>query len=147
MCTTEIEEGKHHAERNDTVDRGGIGKNVHLPFATVLERVEDELKREGFGVLTRIDVRATLKEKLGVDMPRFVILGACNPSLAHAALTVEPQVGLLLPCNVVVRETGMRTVRVEAVNAHSLLGFFSEARLVPIAEEVTARLTRVVNAL
>jgi uncharacterized protein (DUF302 family) len=147
MCTTEVQAGRHHTGRNDTGDHGRIGKNVHLPFATVLERVENELKREGFGVLTRIDVRATLKEKLGVDLPRFMILGACNPSLAHAALTVEPQVGLLLPCNVVVRETGSRTVRVEAVNARSLLGFFSEARLVPIAEEVTTRLTRVVNAL
>jgi uncharacterized protein (DUF302 family) len=147
MCTTEDQAGRHHAGRNDVGEHAGIGKNVHLPFATTVERVEDELKREGFGVLTRIDVRATLREKLGVDIPRFVILGACNPSLAHAALTVEPRVGLLLPCNVVVRETGMRTVRVEAVNAKSLLGFFSEAKLEPIAEEVTARLSRVVNVL
>jgi uncharacterized protein (DUF302 family) len=132
---------------DDAGHRPGIGRNVHLPFATVLERVEEELKKEGFGVLTRIDLRATLAEKVGARLRPFVILGACNPGLAHRALGVEPGVGLLLPCNVVVREIGPRAVRVEAVNPHALMGLFPDVRLDPIAEEATDRLARVVNAL
>lgn len=125
----------------------GIGRTVSLPFATVLDRVTDELRKEGFGVLTRVDVKATLKEKLGREMAPFVILGACNPTLAHQALELEPEIGLMLPCNVVVRELAGGQVRVEAVNALAMMSLFPKADLGAIATDVNARLTRVVNAV
>ncbi len=125
----------------------GVGRTVSLPFGTVLDRVTDELRKEGFGVLTRVDVKATLKEKLGQEMAPFVILGACNPGLAHRALAIEPEVGLMLPCNVVVREVADGQVRVEAVNALAMMSLFPNVGLSAIATEVNARLTRVVNAV
>lgn len=125
----------------------GIGKTVEMPFETALERAREALQREGFGVLTRIDVQATLKEKLGAEVPPFVILGACNPPLAHRALEIEPQVGLLLPCNVVVRDLGGGKVRVEAINALAMMSLFPVAGLEPVARQVNERLSRVVAAL
>ena len=127
--------------------RPGIGRIVEIPFPAVLDRVGEALKKEGFGILTRIDVKATMKEKLGLEIPPFVILGACNPPLAHQALSLEPEVGLLLPCNVVVRELSRGKVRVEAINALAMMGLFPDAGLIPVATEVNARLTRVVNAI
>jgi len=125
----------------------GIGKDVQMSFERVLEKTQEALKKEGFGVLTRIDVRATMKEKLGVDFPPFVILGACNPPLAHKALTLEPEVGLLLPCNVVVREVGAGKVRVEAINAGTMASLFPGAGLEEVSNEVNARLARVIESI
>ncbi len=125
----------------------GVGKVVQMPFEQALEKTQEALKKEGFGVLTRIDVKATMKEKLGIEFAPFVILGACNPPLAHKALTVEPEIGLMLPCNVVVREVGGGKVRVEAVNARAMASLFPGAALEEISSEVNARLTRVIESL
>ena len=127
--------------------RTGIGKDVQMPFETVLEKTQVELKKEGFGILTRIDVKATMKEKLGADFSPFVILGACNPPLAHKALTLEPEVGLLLPCNVVVRDVGAAKVRVEAINAATMASLFPGVGLEEVTKEVNARLARVIESI
>ncbi len=125
----------------------GIGKDLDRPFDEVLARTEAALKVEGFGVLTRVDVRAIMKEKLGADFPEFVILGACNPPLAHRALTAEPEIGLLLPCNVVVRRIAGGKTRVEAIHVAAAASFFPSAELVPVAREVGDRLARVIAAV
>lgn len=128
------------------VPQVGIGRRLDLPFAAAVERAEAALKAEGFGVLTRIDVKATLKEKLGVDREPFLILGACNPPFAHRALEAEPQVGLLMPCNVVVREEKGQVV-VEAMNAELMATMFPAANLSEVAAEISSRLRRVVAAI
>lgn len=125
----------------------GIRKTVPLPYEQAVERVTETLKAEGFGVLTEIDVTQTLQKKLGVDLGRrYVILGACNPGLAHRALTVEPELGLLLPCNVIVYEEGGQTV-VAAVDPHAMLGIVGNPGLEPIAAEARARLERAIAAV
>ncbi len=116
------------------------------PFDTVIADVRAALGAEGFGVLTEIDVRATLKAKLAVDVPAQVILGACNPSLAHRALEIEPSLGTLLPCNVVVREEGGRTT-VEAVDPAVLVSATGNDRLGPIAQEVSEKLKAALQRL
>ena len=115
-----------------------------LPLPDAVARVREELEVEGFGVLTEIDVQATLKEKLDIDGEPYVILGACNPSLAHRALDAEPDLGVLLPCNVVVYERGGVT-HVSAVDAERMLSIVESAELAPIAEDVRARLASVVE--
>jgi uncharacterized protein (DUF302 family) len=115
-----------------------------LPLADAVARVREELKVEGFGVLTEIDVQATLKEKLDIDGQPYVILGACNPSLAHQALEAEPDLGVLLPCNVVVYERGGVT-HVSAVDAERMLSIVENDELVLVAEEVRDRLAAVVE--
>ena len=129
----------------DPVDYG-VGRDLTEPYGTVLPRVLEALKAEGFGVITEIDVQKTMKEKLGVDGRPSVILGACNPKLAHAALGVEADLGLLLPCNVVVYETDAGT-RVAVVNAGAMLGMVGNDRLAPIADEVQTRLDRVLASI
>jgi len=109
-------------------------------------RVEAALKAQGFGILTEIDVQATLKAKLGVDRPPFEILGACNPSLAHRALEADPSIGALLPCNVVLRADGDGTI-VEAIDPLALLGIVETAGVRAIAEEARAGLERAILAV
>jgi uncharacterized protein (DUF302 family) len=109
--------------------------------------VGEALRKEGFGILTRIDLQATMKERLGVEVAPCVILGACNPPLAHRALAVEPEVALLLPCNVVVRDLGNGRVGVEAVDALAMMSLFPKPALAPIATEVNERLLRVIRSL
>ncbi len=125
----------------------GVGRTVDLAHEVALARVEEALKREGFGILTRIDVRATMKEKLGADFAPYVILGACNPPLARRALETEPEIGLMLPCNVVVRSLPGGKTRVEAVNAAAMASLFPEADLSSVAHEVGDRLARVIASV
>lgn len=122
-----------------------ISKVVDLTYDEALEKVTEELKKEGFGVLTEIDVKATLKEKLAVDVPRYKILGACNPPFAHKALKAEPGVGLLLPCNVVVYESDSGEITVAGINAKSMLSIIGRDDITPIAEEVNKRMNRVID--
>jgi uncharacterized protein (DUF302 family) len=125
----------------------GFGTSLDLPFEEAIERTKAALKTEGFGVLTTIDVRQTMKEKLDVEFEPYVILGACNPTLAHRALTAEHELGLLLPCNVIVHEhTGQSAVSI--VDPVQMLGFVGDnAALSAVAEEAAAKLRRVVAAL
>ena len=115
-----------------------------VPFADAVERVRAELREEGFGVLCEIDVQATLREKLGVERQAYTILGACNPPLAHRALSAEPELGTLLPCNVVVYERDGET-HVSAIDAERMLSIVGNDGLEPIAAEVRAKLANVVE--
>ena len=113
-----------------------------VPFEAAVERITESLKKEGFGVLTTIDVAATLKKKLDQDFRRYVILGACNPQLAHRALTADLSVGLLLPCNVTVFEGDRGESVVQVVKPEAMLGVVQNAQLKPIAQEADERLVR-----
>ena len=126
-----------------------LGNTVRLntDFDSAVARVTEALKAEGFGVLTEIDVKATLKKKLDVDFRPYKILGACNPPLAHRALTAAPEVGLLLPCNVTVAQAGEGVVDVALVDPMSMLGIVSRPELEAVAEEARVRLERVADAL
>jgi uncharacterized protein (DUF302 family) len=124
----------------------GFGTTLDLGYEEAVRRVKEALQAEGFGVLTEIDVAQTLKEKLGAQMPPYLILGACNPPLAHRALTAEPQIGLLLPCNVVVRADGALT-RVEVADPEAMLAIASTRELDAVAAEAKQRLQGVVAAL
>jgi uncharacterized protein (DUF302 family) len=121
-----------------------LSETTALSFDDALVRVRDELQKEGFGVLCEIDVQATLKEKLGVDREPYTILGACNPPLAHRALDAEPELGVLLPCNVVVyRDEEMS--HIAAIDAERMLSIVDNDDLAPVAAEVKERLASVVR--
>jgi uncharacterized protein (DUF302 family) len=124
-----------------------FGKTVTMPFERAVERTTEALAAEGFGVLTEIDVAATLKKKLGETIPPYRILGACNPQFAHRALSAEPRIGALLPCNVVVREEPTGVVHVEFMDPDAVLGLVGRPEIGPIAAEVRARLQRVLEAI
>jgi uncharacterized protein (DUF302 family) len=130
------------------IDRLGIRRTLQADHASTLARVVEALKREGFGVLTDIDVQHTLQEKLGVDFRRYRILGACNPPAAYKALQAEPQIGLLLPCNVIVYELDDGSTVVAAFDPLQIVGESSaEGPLRQVAEEIRTRLGRVVESL
>jgi uncharacterized protein (DUF302 family) len=124
----------------------GNSVTVSAPFADTVDRVRDELKIEGFGVLTEIDMKATMREKLGEEMEDYVILGACNPPLAHAALRADRSIGLLLPCNVVVRSTDHGTT-VEALDPQIMVSVGDNPDLEVVADDAAARLRRVLARL
>ncbi len=128
-------------------NRYGFGKAVALRFDAALDKVAQELAKEGFGILTEIDVAATFKKKLGKDVPPYRILGACNPPFAAQALDAEPSIGLLMPCNVVVREDSAGTVQVEFLDPRPLFELTGRREVEPLATEVRARLRRVMQAL
>jgi uncharacterized protein (DUF302 family) len=123
-----------------------FGKTVGLGFDEAVARITEALAKEGFGVLTEIDVAATLKKKLGLEMPPYRILGACNPQFAHQAIALEPQIGALLPCNVVVREEGGKT-RVDIMDPRAVLQLVGRPAIAEIAGEVRKRLERVLAAV
>ena len=124
----------------------GMSKTVGLTYEQAVEKVTAELKKEGFGVLTTIDVKETLKAKLNVEFPRYIILGACNPPFAHKALQAEEHIGLLLPCNVIVYEKGGATV-VAAFDPMVMTAVMDNPGMQPIAKEVRERLDRVIAAM
>jgi len=129
-----------------TRTRYGIRRTLPVSYEDALVRTREALAREGFGVIAEIDIAAKLKEKLGVDFHRYMILGACAPPLAHRALEAEPDIGLLLPCNVIVYEAGGETV-VAAIDAGAVLAVTGNDQLSEIADEVRARLERVIDSL
>jgi uncharacterized protein (DUF302 family) len=124
----------------------GFQTRLDQPYEAALERVTEALKAEGFGVLTQIDVKETMKKKLDVDFHKYAILGACNPSLAYKALTARPEIGLLLPCNVIVYEQDGQTT-VSIVDPLSMFNFIQDPSLEPVVEEAHQRLQRVAQAL
>jgi uncharacterized protein (DUF302 family) len=121
-----------------------LSATTETPFETTVERVREELKAEGFGVLCEIDVQATLKEKLGVEQEPYLILGACNPPLAHRALSAEPDLGTLLPCNVVVYRSH-DTTHISAIDAERMLSLVENPELAPVAAQVRNKLAHVVE--
>ena len=126
----------------------GFGVTVAMPYDRAIERTRTALKEQGFGVLTEIDVKKTLKEKLDADFRPYVILGACNPGLAHRALQADLGVGLLLPCNVVVYDNGDGTSTVEALDPEAALGIVGDnAAIASVAHEAGALLRRAVESL
>jgi uncharacterized protein (DUF302 family) len=131
---------------NQTTIEHSMRAKVNQPYETAVERTIAALKEQGFGVLTEIDVQATLKKKLDIGFRRYIILGACNPSLAHRALTAELEIGLLLPCNVIVYEEDGGSV-VSIQDPISMLGMAQNANLEPIAQEARSRLMQAIQSL
>lgn len=126
------------------MNRYGIQKEVTGDFETVLAKVKAELTKEGFGVLTDINVTETLKRKLNVDYTKYIILGACHPQSAYQVLQKEPSIGLLLPCNVIVYQTG-NTVTVEAIRPTVAMEMVENPEIAPIAQEIEGKLQRVIE--
>jgi uncharacterized protein (DUF302 family) len=124
-----------------------IAKTVDGEFAAVVERAIEALKAEGFGVLTDIDVKATMKKKLDLDFREYRILGACNPPLAHQALTADDKIGTMLPCNVIVQDLGHGKIEIAAIDPAISMAQVGNAALKTIADSVTGKLARVIAAI
>jgi uncharacterized protein (DUF302 family) len=124
----------------------GFSKTIDLPYEQAIEKVTAELQKEGFGVLTSIDVKETLKQKINVDFKKYTILGACNPAIAHRALQEEEELGLLLPCNVIVYEKDSKTC-VSIFDPMVMTWIIENNNMKPIATEVQERLQRVLKAI
>ena len=124
----------------------GFTKELDIPYETVIELVIGALKKEGFGVLTEIDVKEKMKEKLGLDMRKYIILGACNPPNAYKAILTEENIGLMLPCNVIVYEKGNKTV-LSVVRPTAAMRMVDNAELQKVAEEVEGQLKKAFDAI
>lgn len=124
-----------------------ITAHLPIPFGPAVERVRAALKDQGFGILTEIDVRATLRAKLGVELEDYLILGACNPPLAHQALSLDPEIGLLLPCNVVVRADGADSTLVQALDPQVMVQVTGRPELKDVADRATAGLAAALDSL
>ena len=124
----------------------GFTKEMDIPYEKVIEQVREALKKEGFGILTEIDVREKMKEKLGVDMKKYIILGACNPPNAYKAILAEEDIGLMLPCNVIVYEKGSKTV-LSVIRPTAAMRMVDNAELQKVAEEVEGQLKKAFDAI
>jgi uncharacterized protein (DUF302 family) len=124
----------------------GFSKVVDMSFNETLEIITEELKKEGFGILTRIDVKEKFKEKLGVDFKRYEILGACHPKSAYDAILAEENIGLMLPCNVIIYEKEGRT-RISIIKPTMAMGMINNDKLKSVAEKVESKLERVINSI
>jgi uncharacterized protein (DUF302 family) len=124
-----------------------FSKTIHTSFEEAIIRATESLKKEGFGVLTEIKIHEKLKEKLGVDFQRYTILGACNPAYAYKALQAENKIGTMLPCNVIVQETGKGEIEIAAVNPIESMKAIQNVELGAIATQVTEMLKRVIEAI
>ena len=124
----------------------GFSKSVDLSFEQTIDKVTNELKKEGFGVLTSIDVKETLKKKINVDFKKYTILGACNPPIAHKALLEEEELGLLLPCNIIVYEKDDQTI-VSVFDPMIMTKVIDNEKIVPVAGQVKERLERVLQSV
>ncbi|MCK4332199.1 MAG: DUF302 domain-containing protein [Thermoplasmatales archaeon] len=124
-----------------------FSKTLRMPFDQAVEKVTEELKKEGFGILTDIDVKETLKKKLNLDFQKYKILGACNPPFAHKALQAENKIGLMLPCNVVVQETSDHEIEVAAIDPIASMLAVENPKLKEVAEEVRIKLKMVIDNL
>ena len=133
-------------ERQETM-APSYGKTVDRPFDETLQQVEAALDREGFGIMTRIDVKEALKQKIDVDFHPFQILGACMPRMAHKALSAAPEVGVLLPCNVVVRQVDPGRTRVEVINTGAMTMMFPGGELNEVAAKVGGHLDKVLDSI
>ena len=130
------------------IENYGFGKTVKMSFKDAVSKTREALKAEGWGVLTELDVCRTMKEKLNKNMPQYLILGACNPPLADRALEAEPSIGLLMPCNFVVREDKAGTVRVEVLDANVILGLIEKnPKMAQLKEEVLASTKKILKAV
>lgn len=140
---------RHEGGRSIKMDKTALGfkTQLHTDLMTAQTKVTDALKSQGFGVLTEIDVKNTLKQKLNVDFRPYKILGACNPTLAHQALELEPEVGLLLPCNVTLSEIEPGLTEVAIIDPLVMLGVVQNPQMQPIADQARQRLEKVMDAL
>lgn len=125
----------------------GTRRELKAGYDETLAKIPEALKAEGFGILTEIDVKETLKKKIGVDFRRYKILGACNPPLAHQALSAETEIGLMLPCNVIVYETDEGRTVVSAIDPTSTIASVGNPKLTELAEQVRDKLARVIASL
>jgi uncharacterized protein (DUF302 family) len=135
------------SQMSATCKRYGFGKTVNASFDEAVKRVTELLAAEGFGILTEIDVAATMKKKIDNDMPAYRILGACNPGFAKRAIEAEPEIGMLLPCNVVVRQDAAGAVHVEFMDPNMMSSLVDHPGVTAVASEVRTRLERVMNAM
>jgi uncharacterized protein (DUF302 family) len=126
--------------------KNGFTKSIDKPFEVVVEKIKQELQKEGFGVLTSIDLREKFKEKLGIDFHKYVILGACNPPFAHKAVTIEKDIGLMLPCNVVVYEKDGKTV-VSIIKPTVAMSAIENEKLLDVAQSVEQKLKKVFESI
>lgn len=124
----------------------GITKQVDLSFEDAVIKVTEELQKEGFGIITKVDVQNTIREKLNLGFRKYIILGACNPTFAHQALEIDDRIGLLLPCNVVVQEKNGKT-EISIFNPEMINKFFQNERLAKMSEELSQRVERVLQHL
>jgi uncharacterized protein (DUF302 family) len=123
----------------------GIKKTVKLSYQETIKKAKEELKKEGFGVLTELDMKKIFKEKLDKEMNNYIILEACNPDFAFEGIAEEPELGLLLPCNVIVYETEAQEVKVAAVDPEKALGMSKNKKVNEIAKEIKSRLNRIIE--